>query len=258
MVVNQQSNSFSSPFGDFQLDRYPLRSNEQLRAWDASDEYLLNTLFEQDILAPATNILIVNDTFGAMAVSLAVYQPTLQTDSYIAHWSTLENLQRNAVSQNAVTIIPSTTELNSEQYDLVLLRVPKTLALLEEQLIKIKSHISERTSLIGYGMAKYIHSSTLELFSSIIGETKTSLAWKKARLIVTTPDMAIPCRISPYPTRYRSNEFEIDICNHANVFSRERLDIGTRLFMRYLPVDEKIKEIDPKNKSVSDLLEELN
>ncbi len=243
MVVNQQSNRFSSPLGDFHLDRYPLRSNEQLRAWDASDEYLLNYLSEQGLLASDTSILIVNDSFGAMAVSLAAYQPTMQTDSYIARCSTLENLKRNGASQNAVTILPSTAELSSEQYDLVLLRVTKTLALLEEQLIKIKCHISERTSLIGHGMAKHIHSSTLELFSSIVGETKTSLAWKKARLIFTSPDMAIPTRISPYPTSYRLDEFDIDICNHANVFSRERLDIGTLFFLRYIPGDERFKEI---------------
>jgi 16S rRNA (guanine1207-N2)-methyltransferase len=41
--------------------------------------------------------------------------------------------------------------------------------------------------------------------------------------------------VSPYPTRYRLDTPAIELCNHANVFCREDLDIGTRAFLPHLP-----------------------
>ena len=89
-------------------------------------------------------------------------------------------------------------------------------------------------------MAKEIHTSTLRLFEQILGPTRTSLAWRKARLVFCTPDPHLPRPGSPWPRRW---ELPGDIgpaagstvVNHAGVFCAERLDIGTRLFLRHLP-----------------------
>ena len=39
------------------------------------------------------------------------------------------------------------------------------------------------------------------------------------------------CCCSPYPTRYKLDRPAIELLNHANVFCREDLDIGTRAFL---------------------------
>lgn len=54
------------PQGEFRLSRYPARKKEQLRAWDAADEYLLN-YFNEEFSSVVKNdkVLIVNDSFGA-------------------------------------------------------------------------------------------------------------------------------------------------------------------------------------------------
>ena len=46
--------------GEFELNRLPKRPLELLRAWDAADEYLLNTLAEDLKPSADTRILIVN------------------------------------------------------------------------------------------------------------------------------------------------------------------------------------------------------
>ena len=64
--------------GEFQLSRYPMRKKELLRAWDAADEYLLNyfhELYSKIEAQKKLNILIINDSFGALSISLAA--PTL-------------------------------------------------------------------------------------------------------------------------------------------------------------------------------------
>jgi len=41
---------------------------------------------------------------------------------------------------------------------------------------------------------------------------------------------------NPYPVCYRLEDSDYLISNHANVFSRDSLDIGTRFFLQHLPV----------------------
>ncbi len=233
--------SLSTPFGEFTLQRFPLRRRETLRAWDAADEYLLNHLAEEGV-ADGTRILILNDNFGALGVSLAQFSPRMQTDSYIAAWSTRENLELNALPEDSVGI-SNTLVPHQEKYDLVLIRVTKTLALLEDELLRLKPHLHEKSRVIGCGMVKQIHKSTLSLFETIVGPTTTSLAKKKARLIFSEPDTSMPSRETPYPQCYRLEERGYTLCNHANLFSRERLDIGTRLLLEHIPQSDTYRDI---------------
>jgi len=230
-----------TPFGRLLLRRYPIRKGDTLRAWDAADEYLLNELAGQGI-APDTRVLILNDNFGALSVSLAGFSPTLVSDSSIAQWSVEENLKQNARPVQAVELM-STLDEHQGVYDLVLVRVTKTLALLEDELIRLKPHLHARSRVIGLGMSKQIHTSTLKLFETIIGPTRTSLARKKARLIYAEPDMSLVPGASPYPSCYRLEGTGYRLCNHANVFSRERLDIGARFFLQHIPAGAEYREI---------------
>ena len=60
-----------APQGSFTLQRRPRRRRELLRAWDAADEYLLREVAEQIQPGAGMGVLVVNDSFGALAVALA-------------------------------------------------------------------------------------------------------------------------------------------------------------------------------------------
>ena len=103
------------------------------------------------------------------------------------------------------------------------------------------ARVHEGTVVIGTGMVKEIHTSTLKLFERILGPTRTSLAEKKARLIFCTP---YPGDRPDRPTRGRTATTLPDgigpvsgrtVVNHAGVFCADRLDIGTRFFLQHLP-----------------------
>ncbi len=70
--------------GEFELNRLPKRPLELLRAWDAADEYLLNTLTDELKPLNNTRLLIFNDSFGALAVALHEYRPHAVSDSYLS------------------------------------------------------------------------------------------------------------------------------------------------------------------------------
>jgi len=124
------------------------------------------------------------------------------------------------------------------EIDLALLKVPKSLALLEDQLCRIAPLLDNGAVLIAAGMARHIHTSTLKLFESIIGPTKTSRAQKKARLIFAQRNADLPARTSPWPSRHDvtlPTGQTMIVANHASVFARDRLDAGTRLLLDHLP-----------------------
>ena len=220
--------------GEFVLERLPKRSLELLRAWDAADEYLLSYMAEQAI-DPDARLLILNDSFGALALGLNVYKPQAVSDSYLSQQATRLNLLANNIPAEQLSLTNSLEPLTGF-YDWVLIKAPKTLALLEEQLIRIHPHLNGTTQLIVAGMVKTMTPTIWKLVERLIGATTTSLAKKKARLIFATPDPAIQAPDSPYPVCYQLENSEHIISNHANVFSRDSLDIGTRFFLQHLPV----------------------
>jgi 16S rRNA (guanine1207-N2)-methyltransferase len=220
--------------GEFDLNRLPKRPLELLRAWDAADEYLLKTLAEDLKPSDDARILIFNDSFGALAVALSSFQPEAVSDSYLSQQATRLNLVVNGLPGHSVKLINSLESLEGP-FDLVLIKVPKTLALLEDQLIRLHPHLKPSTQIILAGMIKTLPPSVWKLLERLVGPTTTALARKKARLIFASPDPELVVPVSPYPVCYRLEEPDYLISNHANVFSRDSLDIGTRFFLQHLP-----------------------
>lgn len=236
--------------GLYRLQRYPVRKKQSLRAWDAADEYVLAHLEENNLLHKDISLLIVNDGFGGLSIPLSQYHPVVMTDSYLSMQAISSNLKINDLDYESVSIINSLHAPDSvleRTADIILIKVPKSLAMLEDQLHRIRSSVSGETKIIAAGMSKNIHKSTLSLFEKIIGPTKTSLARKKSRLIFSEFDAGLAVSDNPYPDTYelgyKLDDVEIEIINHAGVFSRDKLDIGARLFVENLPVDERYKTI---------------
>lgn len=228
--------------GTFALQRLPFRRNELLQAWDAADEYLLSVCAESDHLVDTARLLIINDSFGALAVSLAKYKPIAWSDSYLSQQATRLNLQRNGLQDDAVTLLDS-TRTPEGHFDVVLIKAPKSLAFFEDLLIRIQPTLTLNTQIIVAGMLKNLPVSIWSLLERIIGPTQSSLAKKKARLIFCQRDSNIPAIKNPYPSAYQLENSDWIITNHANVFSREQLDIGTRFFIAHLPVNTHAQRI---------------
>lgn len=237
-------NALTTSFGAFELTRFPEDPRDTLRAWDAADEYLLRCL-DGDADAPPVplrgTVAVLGDRWGALATSLAGRHPLVQiTDSYLGRQATLANLARAGADPSAVRLL-TVRDTPPERIDVLLVRVPKSLALLEDQLHRLAPAVHAGTVVVGTGMVSEIHTSTLRLFERLVGPTRTSLAAKKARLIFCTPDPELPRAPSPWPLRYALPEgigaaSGRTVTNHAGVFCADRLDIGTRFLLSRLPV----------------------
>lgn len=225
--------TLATPFAQLDLIRQPEMANEPLQAFDAADEYLLAHLHEQG-LGPDSRVLLLNDGFGALACSLAAHcRVTSSGDSHLGHLALQKNLARNGLAAERVNFVPASA-IAEGPFDWVLVRVPKTLALLEEQLIRLHGQLAPGARVIAGAMIKHLPRAAGDLLEQYIGPVQASLAVKKARLLTATPE-ARPAPVSLYPTRYQLDQPAIELLNHANVFCREGLDIGTRAFLPHLP-----------------------
>jgi len=251
------------------LSRFPIAQvNRSLQAWDASDEYLLNHIKEEKLISDTARVLIFNDAFGALTSSFctpidlsssniqASNLPSDKTeiycinDSYVSRQGIAYNISQNKLDDANITQLNSLDKLPVD-IDVILFKIPKSKALLIEQLIQIKNSIEQNsvdknTLFIAADRAKDIHRSTLSLFEKYLGTTTTSLAVKKARLVFCQFNQK-QIHESPFPTIWpltnKALNQDFVISNHANVYAREKLDIGARYFIENLPDVNKNSQV---------------
>lgn len=221
------------------LFRYPKRHNETLQAWDAGDEYLINHVEELQ-LDDNQHILIINDNFGALSCWFSErHRVTMMSDSFIAHKGAQANL---ALNQCSTIAFSNTMDAIPRDVTLVLMQLPKSNRHLVWLLSQLRAQLDESVAIIAVNKAKEIHSSTLKLFEKHLGETNTSLAWKKHRLVFSHANINNPKRVSA-DTRWSVDGENIELNNLPNVYSGESLDLGARFMIQHLPVDPKIKHV---------------
>lgn len=260
---------WSSPAGEFCLYRYPNTHQSggqlaSLQAWDAADHYVVEHVVEhivEPVLAtvnesesnstPRSNhtawrrVLILNDHFGALSIALSAVDWGRDglfsvSDSYLSQRGLQNNIERNQASLITPIELLTSTESLPDCLELVVLKLPKTLSLLEYQLYQLRSVVSADTTVIAAGMIKAWPKSAQALFERILGPSHTSLAKKKARLLFCQPQSsnhvaAMPALKQRYEVDVLGSTFTVD--GLPNVFSRDSLDIGARAFLDALAND---------------------
>ena len=226
---------FNTPYGIFTLER-DSEEDKTLRAWDSSDIYALDTFktdYENILNKDNLSITIFNDSFGALTCPLARHKIECVSDSFTAETVLQSNLGANLLSRDNITFTSSVSELENTP-DIIFLKIPKSNNYLEYLLQKISSSINSGIPVIGLGMNKNIHSSTVELFEHYLGEVHTSLAKKKARLVLGETKGTVENKVN-YPIKFSIPEFNLNLVNNANGFSFGKIDLGTLFFLEHFP-----------------------
>ncbi len=206
------------------LRRYPQKKNDLLQAWDSADELMLKHIKSQDLTGK--RILIINDHFGALSCGLEGQDTTTYTDSYVASMGIRQNSAGRIHPLNNLQDI-------SGVYDYVLIQIPKNMSYFEDLLCRLTSHLTSNSQLICGSMVKHLAPTSFDLLNKYIGATTTSLAEKKARLVFARFEKS-PI-VSPYPQTVKLDSFEFPFSHNSNLFSRDKLDIGSRFFLQNLP-----------------------
>lgn len=224
----------TSRWGTCVITRPGEPATSPLRAWSAADVLVLDQLaaWAPDGIESLGRVLIVNDDFGGLYCALAASRPTVWTDSARSRSAIEANAQANGLSRPGAEQTVVGSEQPAGPFDTVIVRVPKSLALLEHQLAGVRAGCHDQTRIVGTGMARHIHTSTLELFERWLGPTTTSKATRKARLIHTEFDSDL----DP-PTATTPGGFTVDglkVVEQPGTFSAGHLDVGTALLVETL------------------------
>ena len=217
---------FKTAAGSFEIQRYPLRKSESLRGWNSADLLLVEHLLAKD-LDPAS-ILVVNDDHGALTVALR--PAAVWSDSALAAIAIEANLQRNAME--TIPVVAS-TNFPAGNFSIVAIKVPKVLSYFEYQLATLAASISPNTVVIAAGMDKHLTPRVAELLERYIGPTERYRGHMKARLFCAIRDKR-PALETPAQASYHCEALGRDLRGMSNVFSREKMDIGSRFLIEQL------------------------
>lgn len=204
------------------LRRFP-SNDPNLQGWDSADSYIVN--YVEEHLPECRNALVLNDRFGAISVALTSTRTTLFSDSYCALHAA--DLNRSNYPKDLDTV--NQLDAISGDFDVVIVRLPKSLFFFETQLAWIAQNIKPGTPILVASMVKHLPHTAKELMEHYLGQTHVSHAWKKARLLLNVKEDR------PITKTLESKGFDVFGRHYdtlANVYCRERLDPGTALLLQ--------------------------
>jgi 16S rRNA G1207 methylase RsmC len=229
---------------DYVLHRYPPSKDNALRAWDAADEYLLNTLQEQQI--DLSEVCIINDNFGALTLPLAEYKPLCYGDSWLSREALLRNLTLNQCDQETrfVTRIEElTSQPNTARY--IIGRIPKSKRQLAYLLQQLNRWVPADCTLLLAGMDKHLSRGQFDLLAQYFGPARFYPGVKKARIWEAKVDKTLSTATIK-PNQLSIDAFTLSLSSRPNVFSQDKLDIGSRFFLdnfKLLPERTKVADL---------------
>ena len=242
-----------------------VRLDADRRAWNAADRHVLAHLEEQP---PDGPVLIIDDAHGALTVALHEYRPTHLGDSVLAQKTTLHNLTAAELDSAQVTFLPATIGISEHaerqsqdlhshsrdpddgrasnreaQFALVLLRIPRSIALLRFYLNTLKPMIGSSTRVIAFGMTRHLSPNLKSLLAEELGAVRVSPVRQKSVLFHIQPEKLEVDAKALAPDRYPLTmdlipepwAQGVEIWSYPGVFSQKRLDMGTRLLLLNLP-----------------------
>lgn len=225
------------------LKRYPYHSKSQLRAWDSADIYLLNEV--QSCLSSETNLCIIHDNFGAISLSLSPHNPVCYLDSWMSREALLLNANENQKMPPEVITDITALVNRTQKPNLIIGRVPKSKSQLAYLLQNLHQWAADDCELLLAGMDKHLSKGQFDLIEQYFGDSEFLPGVKKARVWRA----AVNKHINPTPMKFSKisvPEYELSLTSAPNVFSQDKLDIGSRFFLEQfnaIPSARKVADL---------------
>lgn len=219
---------------EFHFERFPLNSDHSLQAWDAADEYLYEYIQQQQV----ESVLIFNDSFGFLSLSLHNFKPYTVSDSACSHKAIINNAELNSITTQK-TYFPGE---ESGLFDVIIFKMVKSLELLSYEISLAAKVLKPGGKIILAGMSKHIHRSTIALFEKYFHSVSTSLAKKKARLLYASDlkkEENRQVQKSLPIIKYK----ELTITSYPGVFSFKQIDDGTQFLIETITLSPEMKTV---------------
>ncbi len=209
------------------LSREPDIGAAELRAWDVADRYLLDLAAERFPEALRGEVVVVDDTHGALALGVSALGAStvrVHPDSIIARRALAANAQRLGVASPeqaplAELVTPATT--------LALVRLPKSLDRLDAIARALAHRASPDLVVLAGNRVKHMTPTQNPVLQAAFERVDVAPARQKARVLIASG----PQQVSPAESVRAETSAEVDVVAHPGVFAGANLDIGTRVLI---------------------------
>ena len=215
-----------------ELARFPHDKRETLLPYDAADEHVMAWWKREKPLSQ--QIWIINDSFGALScffLAETASELCHLSDSFLSQQAAINNINHNQLNNQRINYTDCLAPWDKAP-DLVIIKVPKNLTLLQHQLARI-SLLPQGTPVLIAARLKDLPAKAVKLLKQAFGNVVPEQAKRKARIMHAVVSGS-QCEAPPIAT-WEIPEQGFQISNHANVFSRSNLDIGARFLLQNLP-----------------------
>lgn len=218
--VNQNSYTFSYP---------PLLERANIRGFTAVDELLVAAFPPEEW--QNKRLLVLGDSFGALAMAYANSQLFVYTDSDQSRVATEQNALENGVSFADISWLRRGDSL-SESIDLILIKCPKSLAELR-QFLRVVVEASTAQCAVAIGaMQKHMPEGYYNVLYQYAQDVASRKSEKKAR-IATLHGLKQPENSVSEKTELRFGGFTFPM--FKTVFSAGKADLGSQFLLENLP-----------------------
>ncbi|MGO1769708.1 MAG: class I SAM-dependent methyltransferase [Microbacterium sp.] len=224
------------------LRRRPDVEAHDLVAADASDRLLLASSGLDD--APGSEVTVIGDRHGALALSLAragetvrVHQDALAGERAARRNAVDAGMAEDAADPDAV-VVPEITWHGLDASlasgaTLVLLQLPRALDALDEIAGLVAAHADPRVELVAVGRVKHMSLAMNDVLAGHFRLVSADRGVGRSRILRASEPVG--ARGAPWPRRERDAATGLTVCAHGAAFAGARVDIGTRLLLSALP-----------------------
>lgn len=217
--------------------RYPRTTNKSLRAWNTSDEYLLNKL--EDIEIQNKKIAIYNDRFGFLTTMLNKQKPIAFNFYKSQEIAVLKNLENNNINRSDIQF-HTPFEYPDSNIDIALIKIPKSMGLFRYFLQHLSKNITPSSIVLCGFMTRHFSKQMLAIALDYFEEVSQSLAWKKSRLLVLKTPKSYKKRDLIEPVVINS---DIVFKQYPGVFSANTIDSATKFLIDTISLKVKDKVV---------------
>lgn len=204
----------------YRLGRIP--QDTSLKAWNAADALFLKRLDSAD----PGQLLLLNDTFGALAVALHAHKRYWWHHSAMATEALVHNSRQNSVDLPDLVDHISTTP----PCPVIALQIPKSVNyfawLLEQAVLQLK----DGGTIYALGMVKHLGAGHIDIMNQLFDHVNPGRAEKKARVI----ELQNPTgQALSDKTHYVIPGTDLTLSQQPGCYAEKKADPGALAFLNY-------------------------
>ncbi len=210
----------------------PALSSVETVASDAVDRILLREA--RDVLSEAYDavLVVLDDATGGLTVSIAGLAGSAHVRTYCDSLLSERAVARAARGAGVPVMFPPELDRSLlAAATLVVLRLPKSLAALDEMATAVARFADPRVLLLAGGRVKHMTHGMNRVLLGHFRSVRASLGQQKSRVLIASGPVAR--NLARYPISRRHDDLDLTVCAHGAAFAGTSVDLGTRFLLSF-------------------------